>query len=157
MLNKISKESDLGHLGGVFCLQAHVELQLFQVRPIEDVYVDGLTDFSAGITNTFSVLAISPSQDELWRFKTELIDEKKQEFSGNLIRGDKPILVAGEARINDIQRMSINKFCDNNLALFKLGFSGNWDLLSILKNSRSAATNIDMIRSYIRKADPPKP
>lgn len=158
LLHKIESESNYGLLGDCYCLQGHVELGLFRIKKIEDVYQDAFKDFTLGLPNPFVTIGISVDQNELWRMKEEMIDNGKKDFSGNILIDDKFHVVEGEPTRNLIFTSTklINLY-DKNLISLRLGVNRNWLLLGVAPSFEIAQMHSTTVRVLGgRKEDPPK-
>ena len=155
LLEKIEQDTHFQMLDGVYCLQGNPELKLFQVRPIDEVYTEALNDFEASIVNPFMTLAISKDIEELWRYKTEAIDNRVKFFEGDILRDTVNFFVVeGEAARNELHITTVNRMCDDNLLCYKLGANRNWMLMGVLVDIEHAQTHIEFIRAYLRNEDP---
>lgn len=158
LLGKIEKESSYGLLGNCFCLQGDPEFKFFRVKPIEEVYREAFVDFSTGIGSPFVTIGISEDKNELWRMKTEMIDNGQREFKGNIIVDDRFRVVEGEPSRNEIHTSrTLAKMYDHNLQLFRLGVNRNWLLLGVAPSPKIAKQHAIAIRVLGGRAgNPPK-
>lgn len=157
LLNQIEKESSYGLLGKCYCLQGDVELGLFRVKPIEEVYEESFIDFSTGVVNPFVTIGISEDKNELWRMKIEMIDNGKKAFSGNIIVDDKFRVVEGEPTRNEIfTSKKLVQMYDQNLTLFRMGVNRNWLLLGVAPSPAIAKKHSTTVRILGGRKENPK-
>lgn len=157
LLGQIEKESNYSLLGNCYCLQGDVELGLFRVKPIEEVYQESFVDFTTGMSSPFMTIGISKDKNELWRMKTEMIDNGKKEFLGNVIVDDTLRVVEGEPDRNLIfTSTTLTKMYDKNLTSFRMGVNRNWLLLGIAPNVESASRHSATLRILGGRKENPK-
>ena len=157
LLGKIEKESSYGLLGNCFCLQGDPEFKFFRVKPIEEVYQEAFVDFSTGMSSPFVTMGISEDKNELWRMKTEMIDNGKTDFKGNIIVDDIFRVVEGEPSRNEIfTSTTLTKMYDHNLSLFRMGVNRNWLLLGVAPSPKIAKQHATSVRILGGRAENPK-
>jgi len=147
LLSKIEKESSYPLLGNCYCLQGDTQLGAFRVKPIEEVYQECFIDFSKGMTTPFVTIGISDDKDELWRMKTEMIDNGRKDFTGNIIVDESLRAVEGEPTRNEIRITKLVAMYNHNLTLFRMRkVNRNWLLLGIAANAKIAKQHATTIR-----------
>jgi len=157
LLSRIEKESGYNLLGNCFCLQGDPEFKFFRVKPIEEVYQEAFVDFSTGMSCPFVTIGISEDKNELWRMKTEMIDNGQREFKGNVIVNDSLRVIEGEPSRNEIHTSrTLTKMYDHNLQLFRLGVNRNWLLLGVAPNPKVAKQHATTVRVLGGRAQNPK-
>lgn len=157
LLAEIEKESSYALLGNCYCLQGDTELGLFRVKPIEEVYQECFVDFSTGMISPFVTIGISDDKNELWRMKTEMIDNGKKDFTRGIIVDETLCAVEGEPIGNEIKITQLIAMYDRNLTLFRMKeVNRNWLLLGIAANAKIAEQHATTIRVLGGRAENPK-
>ena len=103
-------------------MQGEPEFKFFRVKPIEEVFQEAFIDFSTSMSCPFVTIGISEDKNEVWRMKTEMIDNGQREFKEKVIVDDSLRAIEGEPSRNEIHTSrTLTKMHDHNLQLFKLG------------------------------------
>jgi hypothetical protein len=146
LLERIEDNSEYRLVGKLFCLQVEVELKIFRIEPIEDVYRDAFVDFVQCLSSPYVTLAISNDKNELWRFKEEVFDKKEKVFHGNIIRDERLRLIEGHPTLNLINITKVPVHCDDSARLFQYGVNRDWLLLGIATDAKIARQHALTIR-----------
>lgn len=134
-------------IGGssLFVLEGNVELNLFNVKTLDEVYFRNTADFAEGINNGWMSLGISSDKDELWNF-SRAIERKDKSFEGNIYVSMTNFVLDGQPERNELRVIPMSEFFSNNNTAFANHINIGWLTLGIFSDFETA----DESKTYIR-------
>jgi hypothetical protein len=133
-------------------LLGNADLNIFNVKSLDEVWKDGLASFTVGINFGWMLLGLFEETDEAWKL-SRAIETKDDNYAGKIIMTNDLFVLEGQPEWNEFRITTITSVTKYNNLMFANGADRGWVVLGIFAEENGANEWQDILRMYVRDKD----